>query len=90
MKVSSSELQKVQDLLQEYMEKNSSIAKKNSLTTNCRGCAGSCFATCRGYCSGKCKGQCSGTCKGQCSSTCKGGCQYGCKGGCSGTAKRYH
>lgn len=90
MKISDSELQKVKNLLKEYTEKNGTIAEKDTLSTNCRGCTGSCSGSCRGTCSGKCKGYCSGTCKGQCSSTCKGGCRSGCKGACSGTAKRYH
>ncbi len=90
MKISDFELQKVQNLLKEYTEKNGSVAEKVTLATNCRGCTGACSGSCKGSCSMKCKGYCSGTCKSQCSSTCKGSCSSGCKGACSGTAKRYH
>ena len=87
MKISDSELQKVQNLLKEYTDRNGTIGEKITVSTNCKG---SCWSTCRGSCSGKCKGLCSGTCKGTCQSACKGGCRGTCKGSCSGTARKFY
>ncbi len=75
MEVSTLELQKVNELLKDFIDKNGTIAERTVITTNCAG--------------GRCSGSCTGSCKGGCSGRCKEGCYGACKGGCSGRAKRY-